>query len=204
MIANGLLTFCCVTRAKRLPPSALKLIETLGALVCWSNPWRASASWSPVMIAGAFDRDERDARRVARIGQDLAADRRDPLDQIGGVRGLVDQLEFEFGGLAEQVLQRLRILEAGHLDDDPVRPLAHDRRFAGAELVDAAAHDLGRVLHRGIDRLREPGVGRLQDEAAGIDDRDVPFALPGHPRPAAGDRQQAFARGIDLARDRAA
>ena len=54
MIANGLPVFCCVTRAKRLPPWLLNVIETVGALVCGSNSWRASVSWSPEMIVARF------------------------------------------------------------------------------------------------------------------------------------------------------
>ena len=42
-------------------------------------------------------------------------------------------------GLAENVLQALRILQAGHLHEDAVGALALDDRLGRAELVDAAA-----------------------------------------------------------------
>src|SRR3546814_10848872 len=44
---------------------------------------------------------------------------------------------------SDLILQRLRILQARHLDDDPVAALLDDRRLLGAEFVDTAAHDLG-------------------------------------------------------------
>src|SRR3546814_16853381 len=86
---------------------------------------------------------------------DLVADRGVALDEFGRVGVHVDHLEFELGGLAEQILQRLRILQARHLDDDPVAALLDDRRLLGAVFVATAAHDLGRDGHRGLDRLCE-------------------------------------------------
>jgi hypothetical protein len=41
-----------------------------------------------------------------------------------------------------------------HLDQDPVRALPLDRRLARAGLVDTAAHDLERLLHRPVIRGR--------------------------------------------------
>ena len=51
----------------------------------------------------------------------------------------------KLGGLAEQFLQPLRILQAGHLDQDAVGALALDRRLDGAELVDAPLDDFHRL-----------------------------------------------------------
>ena len=54
MMANGLPTFSCVTRAKRRPPWPSKVIATCGWLVCWSNSCVASTSCSPEMMTGRF------------------------------------------------------------------------------------------------------------------------------------------------------
>src|SRR3546814_8604982 len=54
---------------------------------------------------------------------------------------------------------------------------------------DVCSSDLGEARLRGG-----------QHEARGIDHLDVPFALPGHARAAAGDAQQPLARGVSLAR----
>ena len=51
MIANGLPTFCWVTRAKRWLPVPSKVMLTTGRPSVESKPWRASAIWSPVMMA---------------------------------------------------------------------------------------------------------------------------------------------------------
>ena len=58
---------------------------------------------------------------------------------------LVDHLEGQLGGLAENVLQPLRILQARHLDQDAVGALALDDRLGGAEFVDAPADHFDRL-----------------------------------------------------------
>ena len=62
--------------------------------------------------------------------------RRGVLGGVGGAGGLVQQLEGQLGGLADHLLQPLRVALARGLDHDAVQALADDGRFAGAELVD--------------------------------------------------------------------
>jgi hypothetical protein len=87
-----------------------------------------------------------------------------------GILGDVDDgVEGELGGGADQILDLLRASHAGHLDEDAVGALADDVRLAGADLVDAAAHDLERLGDgAGIGR-RTLGLGQLdrQEVAAG-------------------------------------
>ena len=83
--------------------------------------------------------------------QDFVADRRDAATgRAAAVRRLVDQLERHLRGLAERVLQMLRIFQARHLDQDAVVALTLDGRLARAQRVDAPAHDFDRL----IDDLR--------------------------------------------------
>jgi hypothetical protein len=64
--------------------------------------------------------------------QHLAADRGAALRDLRGIGVEIDQLEFEPRGLADQLLQPFRILDARHLHQDAVRSLADDRDFLGA------------------------------------------------------------------------
>src|SRR5690606_34581348 len=54
----------------------------------------------------------------------------------------------QLGGLAEKVLQALRIAEARNLDENAVVALALDDRLGGAEFVYAAADHLDRLAER--------------------------------------------------------
>src|SRR5690606_18662741 len=142
----------------------------------------------------------RSALARAALGKrdDFASRRRNALRDVRRQRALIDQLEFELSGLAEQILKLLRILEAGHLHDDAVRALADDCRLARSERVDALAHDFGRAFHRVRDREVEAGTGLADDEAAAVDDLDGPVTLPGQPG-AGGQRLEDVARSVDLA-----
>ena len=82
-----------------------------------------------------------------------------PLMRLLHRHRLVDHLEGQLGGLAENVLQPLRVLQARHLDQDAVVALALDDRFGRAELVDAAADDLDRLRDRRADAIVDAGVG---------------------------------------------
>ena len=64
-----------------------------------------------------------------------------PARHIAGQRRAVHQLELELGRLAQQVLERLWVLQAGHLHHDAVAARPDDRRLARAEGVDALAYD---------------------------------------------------------------
>ena len=65
------------------------------------------------------------------------------------------------------MLQPGRILKAGHLHQDAACPLALDRRFGGAKLIDAAAHDLDRLVDRVPDALVQPGLAVFELESRG-------------------------------------
>jgi len=105
----------------------------------------------------------------ARVGEDVAGHERAPLDEVRppapgvslpvehlharsgvlgrpGLRPGRHELELEERRLADQLLGALRILDAGQLDDDLVRALRLHRRFGDAELVDAVADDLERLV----------------------------------------------------------
>ena len=77
---------------------------------------------------------------------------------VGRAR-LRQHAELELGGLAEDLLQPLRILQARHLDEDAVGALALDVRLGRAERVDAAADDLDRLIDGAADPLVDAGVG---------------------------------------------
>ncbi len=55
---------------------------------------------------------------------------------------IIHQLEFQLGGLADEVQGPLGILDAGELDHDLVAALAHQDRFGHPELVDTVAQNL--------------------------------------------------------------
>ena len=141
-------------------------------------------------------------RRAAagpRIGacHDLAAGRDDALGKVARTGGRVDKLELELGGLAEQRLERGRILEPRHLHHDALRALADDRRLAGAERVDALADHLGGGVHRLRHRQVDPGLGRRQLDPVAVEHLEFPVALPGELR-AVGQRQDRLARLVEL------
>ena len=124
MIANGRPTFSWVVWAKRWLPVVSNDRITLGVPSCESKSCRALAIMSPVMMA----RRSTAIRPPSAVGQDLAADRRPSRLQLLGRHVLVDHLELEPGGAADQRLERLRVLQAGNLDDDTVAALAKDGR----------------------------------------------------------------------------
>jgi len=116
---------------------------------------------------------------------------------LHGIGIQIDQLELQLGGFAEQVLQALRVLQPRHLDDDAVIALADDRWLARAEFVDPLAHHFGCIAHRGIDCLGQPRFGLGQHETLAVNDFDIPVTLASEAG-TIGERQQAFARFIDL------
>ncbi len=92
----------------------------------------------------------------------------------------VDQLEAQLGGAAEQRLDVLGIVDPRQLHQDAVLALALNLRLLGAGLVDAAADDLDRLVHR-LAPLRL-GRNRAEGDCSG---------------PVAGDRHGQV--GVDLA-----
>ena len=61
---------------------------------------------------------------------------------------VVDQLELEHAGLADQLLGALGVLDTGKLHQNLVVALLGDRGLANSELVDSIADGLERLLHR--------------------------------------------------------
>ena len=69
-------------------------------------------------------------------------------------RFLIDEMERHLGRFSQQLFNFVRIFNAGELNLNAIRPLTHDGRFAGSQLVDTATHDFnrfvnGRRLHAG-------------------------------------------------------
>jgi hypothetical protein len=79
--------------------------------------------------------------------------------------------------LADQALQCLRILDAGHLDQDPVRPLVDDGDFLRPLWVDSATDDVACDGHSIAHCPLRTALRRCQEDPRGIDDLDVPVAL---------------------------
>ena len=96
-------------------------------------------------------------------GQEFGTRRHPPGQGIGKGRLLVHQMEGHLGGLAEQALHPLRIVDAGKLHQDAVVALTLDGGFAHARFIDAPAHDLDRLF----DRRRTPVADGLVGEAEG-------------------------------------
>src|SRR5262245_4236368 len=67
---------------------------------------------------------------------------------------VVNDLEFEDRGLADQFLGSLRVLDTWQLDQDFVVALARDGGFANSQLVDPVPNRLLRLVHR-----TDPGLG---------------------------------------------
>ena len=126
----------------------------------------------------------RAARRTA-IDQ-LVADR--DLFGLGDLRRVdrgVDQLELELAGLADQLLQPLDVLDAGHLHEHAVTSLALDAGLGRAERIDAPPDGLDRGLNGGAHAVRQPGVGD--------DQRNVIVTLAGHVQVVAGEAREHVA-----------
>ena len=80
--------------------------------------------------------------------EDFVAGRRTVLDRVLHVLGVVNQLEFEHRGFADQFLGALGVLDAGELHQDFVVTFFGDGGFAHAELIDSIADGLERLVHR--------------------------------------------------------
>ncbi len=123
-----------------------------------------------------------DPRALAAFGegQDLGADRGAAGLQLLGGDAFGDQLELEPGGAADQRLQRLGVLQPGHLHQDAAGALADDGRLERAERVDAAVDDLAGDRHRLIDGVVDAGLGLAHlDPLAGPP--YLPFDLAAEP-----------------------
>ena len=114
------------------------------------------------------------------------------------ISGQINQLEFQFGGLPQQCLERSRIAEARNLNDDPVLTLADDRWFACAHPVDPLANNVGRRIHRHALGLIDPGGSGREDDLARVNFQ-IPVPLARH-RSATRQRLQHFACRLTLGR----
>ena len=132
------------------------------------------------------------------------ASRRATVDRFLHRHGLIHHLEGQLGGLAENVLETLRILQARHLNQNAVRALALDDRLGGAEFVDAAADHFNRLLNGGAGAIGDAGIGQRQTEQALLRLVQRQFRHTAGAEQAGRDRRgQAFerrARSIDLLR----
>ncbi len=145
----------------------------------------------------AQDLERRAAALALGIGDDFAAHRHATSSGFGRVGVGVDHAEFEARGLADQLLERGRILQARDLHNDAVIAFADDRRFARAERVDALVDDVARRIHRVRDRLRLSRARRGQHDTLRIDDIDIPVALAGEARTLR-LAEQSLARLVEL------
>src|SRR5258706_104127 len=73
-------------------------------------------------------------------------------------RPLVEELEFEQRGLADERLGAPRVLHARQLDQDLIRALPRDRGLAHAELIDAVANRLEPLTDGVVAQLADPAI----------------------------------------------
>ena len=124
-----------------------------------------------------FDADRRPPALPILHRQDLAADRCAPRLELLGRDVGADHLELEPRGPPDQLLERLGVLLARRLDEDPVAALAQDGGLERAERVDAPVDHVARDVHRLVDRPVEPALRRPhQDQIALVADLPVLLA----------------------------
>ncbi len=108
-----------------------------------------------------FDKIRLGATPPGRTVEDLVAGRRTVALRVGKAVFVVDDLEFEYGRLANQFLGTLGILNAGELNENIVLAFLDDGRFTHAELVDSIADSLQRLIHRTILNLEHFARGEI-------------------------------------------
>ena len=106
---------------------------------------------------------------------DLVADRRPRLLGFLGRHRRVHGVERQLGGLTDEVLELLGVLQAGELHEDAVAALAHHGRLGRAHGVDAAVDCLDRRTRRARYAVLQSLLGRAQGDHVGrrLLDRDV-------------------------------
>ena len=148
-IANGLPTFCWVASANLRAPVELKRKLTIGSPLRWSKPGCASIR-SPPETSTRFSMRYFCAALAV---ENFRIRRRMRRQRLLRRHRQVDHAEIELRGLAENLLQPRRVLQARHLHQNAVGALALDRRLDQAELVDAALDDLDRLIDGLADAL---------------------------------------------------
>src|SRR5712671_5728068 len=140
-IAKGFPTFSRVASPNFLAPTESNLKLTTGSLF-----------WNVATDHNALADDIRSGAAAAACTallhsrQDLVTRRQPAPPSIFYGDTLVHELKCQLRGAPEQLLDALRVVDAGQLDEDAVLPFALDRRLFCAGLVDAAADDLDRLL----------------------------------------------------------
>src|SRR5262249_7882639 len=104
-----------------------------------------------------------------------------------------ENAEIELGGLAQEFLESLRVLQARHLHQDAVDALALDQRLDGAKLIDAPLNDLDRLVDGLADAFEDRGIRERERDEPATDIDDVERALAGGAHDAA-DRLRKFAQ----------
>src|SRR5206468_2847719 len=122
---------------------------------------------------GALLDHVRDLALGLRLLVDLA-----PVEDLGGLRKvtgqrlidrrpLVEQLELEQRGLADEGLGARRVLDARQLDQDLIRALARDRGLAHTELIDAVADGLEPLTDGVVAQLAGAPLAHHEPEGSG-------------------------------------
>jgi len=88
-----------------------------------------------------------------------------PVATAGPAAGLLDRVETELSGLADDLGRLARVLDVGQFDDDPVFAGAGQGRFGDPERVDALAQHLHGAVGALPVRLRGGGVLGLEHHA---------------------------------------
>ena len=123
--------------------------------------------------------------RLARAVQKIVLRRHAALHRLFRRSVRIDHAEIELGGLAEQLLEPGRILQAGHLDQNAVGTFALDQRLDGAEFIDAPLDDLDRLVDRLAHALHDRRVGQREPDQPARVVGDVDVALSGRAQDAA-------------------
>lgn len=156
-MANSRPTFCCVAWPNRAAPFEIETErnDRLAGLLVERR----------LRVGEVFARND-DAildkvryRRIVRRVHHRRAGGGPARDCFLHGNALVDHLECQLGGLAENFLQPLRILQSRHLNQDAIGALTLDDRLGGAEFINTAADHLDRLGQSGTDTIVEAGIG---------------------------------------------
>ena len=159
-IAKGCLTFSVVACANLREPDVLNLKLTIGSPAALIETGLGIGQIAAGHQHLLLD-DVGLAGRFSALGSNSESAGTRPRGGLIRRHGQIDHAEFHLGGLAEQFLQPGRILQARHLHQDTVEPLALDQRLDRAEFVDATLDDLDRLLDRLPDTFGDRACGTV-------------------------------------------